>query len=174
MSAAIGGFLCGAILAYAKTSSKQPDAVIFDQLSGYLAPAFFLSIGMQITQLSNVNWHSASLLALVLTAAFIGKLISPWILKNFISRREKWIMGVALLPRGEVGLIVASIGFQQGHLQHSTLLVLIIMVLVTSLTASIAIPWLVQNYKRPLLQDSMGGSGSSDAIVVAKTKVKYK
>lgn len=174
MSAAIGGFLCGAILAYTKTSCKQPDVVIFDRLSGYLAPAFFLSIGMQITQLSNVNWHSASLLALVLTAAFIGKLMSPWILKNFISRREKWIMGVALLPRGEVGLIVASIGFQQGHLQHSTLLVLIIMVLVTSLTASIAIPWLVQNYKGPLRQDSIGEPGSSDAIVVAETKGKYK
>jgi len=55
---------------------------------------------------------------------------------------------MALVPRAEVALIVATIGFEQGHLTHHAMVALVIMTLVTSLLASFSIPIVANKLKK--------------------------
>lgn len=140
LSPIVGGFAAGAVFSLSKDTNTVLDSKYFDRLADSVAPLFFLSVGMQITEIGinkpEVFWY----VFLVVIAAIIGKLFCPWIIASSLVVKERWLLGMALLPRGEVGLIVASIGFQQQHISHHGMIALVVMTLVTALLPSIAIP----------------------------------
>jgi UTP:GlnB (protein PII) uridylyltransferase len=69
--------------------------------------------------------------ALLLVAAAIGKLVSP--LGAWGSPGDKLLIGLGMLPRGEVGLIFATLGLQTGVLGDDLYAALLLVVLVTTL-----------------------------------------
>jgi Kef-type K+ transport system membrane component KefB len=58
------------------------------------------------------------------------------------------IIGIGMVPRGEVGLVVAGIGHVQGILDDTTFSALIVMTLVTTLLAPPALRALLANDPR--------------------------
>ena len=96
-------------------------------------PVFFLQIGID----ADINaFLKASVLrdaALLLAVAVIGKLISP--LGAIGAPGDKWLIGLGMLPRGEVGLIFATLGLQHGVLGPDLYAALLLVVLVTTLGA---------------------------------------
>jgi Kef-type K+ transport system membrane component KefB len=58
------------------------------------------------------------------------------------------IIGIGMVPRGEVGLVVAGIGHVQGILDDTTFSALIVMTLVTTLVAPPALRALLANDRR--------------------------
>ncbi|WP_328824271.1 cation:proton antiporter [Pseudomonas arcuscaelestis] len=147
LSLAVGGFVAGAVLSVSSHGDHAGDSDFFDRLSNWLLPLFFLSIGMQITTLNLEDPQVLALTSLVLLAALAGKLFCPWLIDGGLSLRERWLLGVSLLPRGEVGLVVAGIGLQQQHLSHHGMVALVMMTLVTALGAALAIPWLAKGIR---------------------------
>jgi Kef-type K+ transport system membrane component KefB len=95
---------------------------------------------MQITDLGPVDSELIWLVLAVLLAAIAGKMVAPAFVASRLSRRERWILGLALLPRGEVGLIVASIGLSQQHISHHGMVALLIMTLATALLPALLLP----------------------------------
>lgn len=87
---------------------------------------------------------------MVIAAAVVGKLLAPWVTTAVLTVRERWLLGVALLPRAEVALVVASVGLQQGHLSHHAMIALVLMTLTIAIIASMVIPLLATR------ADSMG------------------
>ena len=75
------------------------------------APIFFFTIGLSLN-FREINWESGFIWLLslsVLAAAILGKLFSGFVL--FKDKRWiKWAVGIAMVPRGEVGLIFAEMG----------------------------------------------------------------
>ena len=73
-------------------------------------PIFFVMVGLSLN-LREIDWGSAfiwSFSVLLLLAAIAGKLIGAFLIKeNWPSR---WMIGTAIIPRGEVGLIFAELG----------------------------------------------------------------
>jgi Kef-type K+ transport system membrane component KefB len=59
---------------------------------------------------------------------------------NLTLLRERRSLGIALSPRSEVALVVASVGIQQGHLSHHAMIALVLMTLATAIIASSVIP----------------------------------
>jgi Kef-type K+ transport system membrane component KefB len=98
-------------------------------------PFFFVIIG------SHVDWRvfldpNILTLALAVTAvAIVGKLVGGVLPLLGLGRRSAAIVGVGMVPRGEVGLIVASIGLRMGIFPEEIFSVVVIMSILTTLFA---------------------------------------
>lgn len=144
LSAAVGAFAAGATMSFSVCCVRSPDEAFFDKISGFLAPFFFFNIGLQITQLDMHSPHMIQLGTLVLIAAIAGKLLSPWILINSTTANERNIIGWALVPRAEVAIVIASVGMQQGHLGHHSMISIVFMTMCTAILAPVVMPLIVQ------------------------------
>ena len=147
LSPVVGGFLAGAVASSFKTQhtrqenkNNSTDGDFFAGISRFLSPLFFLAIGLQITEISLEDDSLIDYALLVIAAAMIGKLLAPWVTTVAFTIRERWLLGVALLPRAEVSLVVASVGLQQGHLSHHAMIALVITTLATTIIAATVIP----------------------------------
>jgi Kef-type K+ transport system membrane component KefB len=100
----------------------------------FLVPIFFVSIGLK----TNVRLltESGLLLALVLViVAVVSKVLGGGLgarLGGF-TNRESLRVGVGMISRGEVGLIVASVGVNAGLIQTELFSIVTLIVLVTTL-----------------------------------------
>ncbi len=147
LSPVVGGFAAVFKTRFAQSTkaAKTTDSEFFASVSRFFSPLFFLAIGMQITELALADDELIGYVLLVIAATVIGKLLAPWVMGSFLSLRERWLLGFALLPRAEVALVVASVGLQQGHLSHHAMIALVLMTLATAIIASSVIPVLANH-----------------------------
>ncbi|MDD2759217.1 MAG: cation:proton antiporter [Methylomonas sp.] len=109
-------------------------------------PIFFVMVGLSLNlrkidwASSFIWWFSASLFA----AAVLGKLLGALLLSG--PWKERWAIGIAMIPRGEVGLIFAELGRTSGILNNDIYAVLIIVIAMTTLMS----PILLKSYYRYL------------------------
>lgn len=112
---------------------KLPHQSIEDLVSPIeelFAPVFFVMMGFQVDFFSFLQWDVV-LLGLAMTAvAMIGKVAAGFFTEK---GNNKWLIGVGLIPRGEVGLIFASIGKVTGVLDDHLFAVIIMVVILTTL-----------------------------------------
>lgn len=98
------------------------------------APIFFFTIGLSLN-FREINWGSSfiwMLFLLVLAAAVIGKLCSGFVLfkeKKWL----KWAVGIAMIPRGEVGLIFADMGKSGNVFDKDTYAAMILVIAITTM-----------------------------------------
>lgn len=111
------------------------------------APIFFVAIGLSL-DLSSIGWDSVfiwMLTALLFIAAVIGKLFSGLFLKNE-SIKSKFAIGTAMIPRGEVGLIFASVGLTAGVLKNDVYASIILVIALTTLLAPIGLKYIYRTH----------------------------
>jgi Kef-type K+ transport system membrane component KefB len=105
------------------------------------SPLFFVMVGVSLN-LSSVNWGSAFIWGLagsLLLAAFIGKFAAGFLIRE--PRRNQIAVGLAMIPRGEVGLIFAQLGFSQGILNGELYAALLIVVALTTMVPPFLLKW---------------------------------
>lgn len=133
IAAITGAFLAG--LMYSRTPERESLERNVSALAyGFFVPVFFVGIGLTVNlRLLNV---SALWLTLVVTfLAVAGKLLGAgWgaRLAGFPGR-EAWQLGAGMVSRGEVGLILASVGISENLLSQGEFSAIIGMVLITTL-----------------------------------------
>lgn len=116
---------------------KRHIEELVEDIAYFLVPIFFVYTGMQV-DISTFADPKIIIMALGFTfVAFIGKLASGLAAGKGVN---KWIIGFGMIPRGEVGLIFASVGMGLGVVTPPIYSVIVIMVIVTTL-----IPPLVLN-----------------------------
>lgn len=97
-------------------------------------PIFFVTVGLSLN-LQEVNFSSGYiwiLSGLLIVAAVLGKLAAGWVL----FKESKWVrmaVGLAMIPRGEVGLIFAEVGKNGGIFNQDLYAAMIIVITVTTL-----------------------------------------
>lgn len=102
---------------------------LLDPIGHFLIPIFFVVTGMA-TNLKVLFDVKILLVALGITvAAFAGKYVSGF----FAGRVNKSLVGFGMVPRGEVGLIFATIGLSLGVVSEEVFSVIVIMVILTTL-----------------------------------------
>ncbi len=125
----VGAFVAGIAL----TRSDQSDRIRRELAPvGHLfVPVFFLQIGIDadVGTFGNVTVLRDALILLVV--AVVGKMVSP--LGAIGSPGDKLLIGLGMLPRGEVGLIFATIGLANGVLDEHLYAALLLVVLATTL-----------------------------------------
>jgi Kef-type K+ transport system membrane component KefB len=107
-------------------------------LEGVFAPVFFVLMGFQVDVTTFLE-PSVLVTGLVLTlVAMLGKLAAG---TGVAPPQNRWIVGLGLAPRGEVGLIFASIGRAIGVLDNQLFSAVIIVVLLTTLLTPPLLTW---------------------------------
>lgn len=140
LSSIIGAFAAGLIIHDGYFESKSHSAgvqpynirqLIFP-LEFILAPLFFILIGIQVKLETFLDWHVLMTSAGLIAAAVIGKLLS-----GFGGNRgdDRLLIGIGMLPRGEVGLVFASIGRTLGVISDQLFLAIVLMIIVTTFLA---------------------------------------
>lgn len=106
-------------------------------------PIFFVAIGLSL-DLKAIDWSSLSIwviTGLLFISAIIGKLASGFLLKRE-TFTTKLIVGTAMIPRGEVGLIFANVGLTAGVLKDDIYTSIILVIALTTLLAPFALRYI--------------------------------
>ncbi len=128
------------ITATLERHAKQHVEELIKPLAHFLVPLFFVFTGMQVKLVTLLN-PAVLLVALGVTVvAFVGKIVSG----AMAGRVNKWIVGFGMIPRGEVGLIFASIGKSLGVISDDVFSVIVVMVIVTTLVTPVILTWLLR------------------------------
>jgi Na+:H+ antiporter len=140
----IGAFAAG-LLVVATPQSHEIERGI-TALGHFLVPLFFVTVGASVDISSLDPSRPASRFALLIGAVLIavgivGKLVAGY--APFWFRGKKLVVGVGMVPRGEVGLIFARIGLDSGVFDGGLFGAVTLMVIVTTLVAPLGLKWLL-------------------------------
>jgi Kef-type K+ transport system membrane component KefB len=117
------------VLQMASHHSEKHVEELIEPLALFLVPIFFVYTGMSVN-LSTMFDPKILTVALGITVvAFIGKYISGLAAGNV----NKSLVGFGMVPRGEVGLIFATIGKSLGVVNDEVFSIIVIMVILTTL-----------------------------------------
>ncbi|TFG73074.1 MAG: cation:proton antiporter [Solirubrobacterales bacterium] len=131
LAAVIGAFLAGMIVAETKEQHPIEDEIA--PLYAFFTPFFFASIGLALDL--DVLLEPETLLVVVgLSAlAVVTKLLGTWPGVRRLGGREAKIVALGMVPRGEVGIIVAGIGSVTGVVDAELFAAIVGMSIVTTL-----------------------------------------
>lgn len=147
MAAIIGAFFAG--LAFAEYSPRwnlQPRVAAINE---FLAPFFFFSMGSRL----NLGVFDGKLVvsAIVISLlAFVSKLVGCGLPVLRSGWKDALKVGIGMVPRGEVGLIVALVGLQMTAISEQAYALVIFMTASTTLVAPPILKILFRNDIPPL------------------------
>lgn len=131
LAAIIGAFLAGMI--FAEFKDQWPCEEDFHPINAFLVPFFFIYVGLQVHLAS---FSSVLLIALLVTVLAIAtKFIGCGIGARKLGGKSAAIVGMGMVPRGEVGIIVASIGLGVGAVSQDMFAVVVFMSMATTIVA---------------------------------------
>lgn len=144
----IGAFAAGIIIneKYFYNNGDTRNALTVHELVAplefILAPLFFMLIGIQVKIEMFFDWQVLLWAMGLIVAAILGKIISGY---GGDKEDNRLIIGIGMMPRGEVGLLFASIGKSMHIISEQLFAAIILMVFITTI---IVPPWLKYQYSR--------------------------
>ncbi len=109
-------------------------------------PIFFVFVGLSLN-LHEIDWSSPFIWGFSLTlmlVAIIGKMLGPFLIKTNMASR--WVIGMAMVPRGEVGLIFAELGRISGIFSNEIYAGMVMVIALTTLFPPFVIKWYYGRY----------------------------
>jgi Na+:H+ antiporter len=127
----LAGFGLSRINARAKHEVEQASAYVS---YAFLVPIFFVSIGL-VTDFAQLGLSSLPYAGLLILASVVTKVVGTGAgaLLGGFNRVEALRLGVCMISRGEVGLIMASIGLARGIFDDQVFPSLLLAILVSTL-----------------------------------------
>ena len=106
-------------------------------------PIFFVMVGLsmnlRVIDFSSMQFWSMTLVFLLI--AVVGKYLGAFLITQRCST-NKMLIGISMIPRGEVGLIFAEIGRVNGILDNDIYAVLIFVIVITTVVPPFLLKWL--------------------------------
>lgn len=127
----VGAFAAGLVLAPTEQALTIEKGIV--RLANVFVPIFFVAVGAAV-DVRTFGTREVVLVGATLTAvAIAGKFAAGF--APFWVRAQKTVIGVGMVPRGEVGLIFAQAGLTAGVIDAGEYSALMLMVLVTTFIA---------------------------------------
>ena len=143
----IGAFIAGMLLA----GSRQKEVIIEDltPLGHILAPVFFVLIGAAVNVKSIVGLLPLGLVfILVAVAGKVAGCASTALIAGF-DRYQALIIGLSMIPRGEISLILARSRVEQGLIDPNLYALIVFTVLGSTLLTPIFLKSVFKHLDRP-------------------------
>jgi Kef-type K+ transport system membrane component KefB len=139
----VGAFFAG--MSFAETEERWELVNRTKPIYEWLVPYFFVVTGMQVN-LRELGSPALLVPGLALAAiAIVTKVVGCGIGAAGMGWRRMIAIGVGMVPRGEVGLIVASTGLAMGLVGTATYGMVVLVVVVTTMVAppvlALVLPW---------------------------------
>ena len=133
----IGAFVAG--LALARTTSAERIRSELAPVGHLFIPIFFLQIGIDADVDAFAKPKVLGIAAVLLVIAVLGKLAAA--AGMFGSPGDRLLVGIGMIPRGEVGLIFATLGLSQHVFGQDVYGALILVVLATTVLTPTPLRW---------------------------------
>ena len=157
----LGGFAAGLALSrrfflpfgIALHTDKKFAQRIEDQMRPIVqlfTPIFFVFVGLSLN-LHEIDWSSSSIWIFslsLLIVAVIGKLAGAFLIQESWAR--SCVIGMAMIPRGEVGLIFAELGRISGIFTNEIYAALVMVIALTTLFPPLILKWFYGRYAQHL------------------------
>ena len=135
-AAIIGAFAAGLLLRRTTEAGDIEKAVL--PLGHFFVPLFFVVVGASVNVRTFVprdagGWRSLAIGGCLIAAAVLGKFAAGF--APFWFRGKKAVIGVGMVPRGEVTLIVAQMGLASGIFNDAMYSAVTLVVVVTTFLA---------------------------------------
>ncbi|MDR3071007.1 MAG: cation:proton antiporter [Endomicrobium sp.] len=144
----VGAFVAGLVL----STTKQKDEIKRDikPFYAFFVPIFFVLMGSNVdvsvfNPFVAANREVLVLIGILFIVAFIGKSVAG--LAVFKTGVNKLLVGVSMVPRGEVGLIFASIGLKNNIFKSQDYSALVAVIMLTTFVTPIVIKYLISKQK---------------------------
>lgn len=153
----LGGFAAGLALSrrfflplgIALHSDERFAHRIEDQMKPIVhlfTPIFFVFVGLSLN-LREIDWSSPFIWVFslsMLLVAIAGKLIGAFLIRE--NWPARWAIGMAMIPRGEVGLIFAELGRVSGIFNNEIYAGMVIVIALTTLLPPFVMKWFYGHY----------------------------
>jgi Kef-type K+ transport system membrane component KefB len=134
VAAIIGAFLAG--LALAPSISEETEHEI-EGVTQFLVPFFLAGIGLYMDLSVFQNPETLTICGLILVAAILTKLLGCGLGAWRLGSRNAFRIGVGMVPRGEVGMVVAQIGLSMGVIPKDVYAIVVFMSIATTMVAPV-------------------------------------
>jgi Kef-type K+ transport system membrane component KefB len=145
----VGAFVAGLILSTIKQSEEIKRDI--KPIYAFFVPIFFVLMGTNV-DISTFNPFVATnreilaLIAILFVVAFIGKVAAGFVV--FKKGINKFLIGVSMVPRGEVGLIFAGIGLKNSIFGIKDYSALVAVIMLTTFITPIILKYLLSKQKK--------------------------
>ena len=129
----IGAFLAGVALSEATDGTRLHQQS--QALTEFTTPFFLVAIGMKLNLAIFRSPDVIALSAIVITLAILTKFIGCGLGAVRMGKRRAIQVGVGMIPRGEVGIVVAQIGVAMTAVSDAVYGVVLAMAVITTLAA---------------------------------------
>ncbi len=153
----IGAFSAGLVLH--TTAQRMQIEKSTTTIAHFFVPIFFAAVGAAVNLRSLSNPAALKIGSALLVVGVIGKFVAGY--APFWFKGQKSLIGIAMIPRGEVGLIFASMGLATGALDIGMFSAITLMVMGTTFIA----PPLLSRYARTGAPSDTPGRGGIDDLV---------
>ena len=143
----VGAFAAGIVLSDSffrqyELTNQKPISIreLIMPLEVILVPIFFILMGIQVKLESFLSWPVVITACGLLLAAIVGKLLSGMGARAPV---DKLVVGIGMMPRGEVGLVFAAIGRALGVIDDALFSAVVLMIIVTTLLAPLLLKMVI-------------------------------
>ncbi len=122
-------------MVFAETADRFELQLKTRPLAEFMVPFFFVVMGNRLEIKSFLNTNVILLSLAITFIAIIGKLLGCSLPALSYGKRSALAIGIGMIPRGEVGLIVAALGLKLVVITKDIYSIVVIMVVLTTLLA---------------------------------------
>jgi Kef-type K+ transport system membrane component KefB len=134
VAAIVGAFLAGMALS-GSTGPRVRD--LAHGVTELLVPFFLASIGLHVNLAAFAETRTVLLAGIILAAAVASKFIGCGLGAVRLGKSDMVRIGLGMVPRGEVGMVVAQIGLGMGIIKQNVYAVVVFMSMATTIVAPV-------------------------------------
>lgn len=133
--AILGAFIAGLTIGDSVYLREQAREIMHQFVTNFFAPLFFVSIGLKANFIEHFD---LTIVTLILVLAFVGKVAGAGIGARLggMSAQRSLAVGFGLNARGAMEIILGSLAYDAGLINHEVFVALIFMALITSITSA--------------------------------------
>jgi Kef-type K+ transport system membrane component KefB len=142
LAAIIGAFLAGMIASETRQRDELEHKTL--PLLAFLTPFFFVITGAKIDLAELASGQALLMLLVVTVIAILSKLAGGFLGALSLGRSGAVIVGFGMVPRGEVGVVIASLGLAAGVFSDRIYAIIVAMSLLTAMVTPPVLAWLLR------------------------------
>jgi Kef-type K+ transport system membrane component KefB len=162
----IGAFAAGLVLH--RTPQRHDIEKKVTTLGHFFVPIFFAAVGAAVDLRTLVDGQVALVGGALILVALVGKFVAgyaPWWFRG-----NKAMVGISMIPRGEVGLIFAQMGLSTGALDVGLFSAIALMVMVSTFLPPPILARMSSTHPLPPNLADQPGDGGIDDLVSGEMK----
>jgi Kef-type K+ transport system membrane component KefB len=152
LAAIIGAFLAGMVVG--ESSERRALEAEVEPVAAFFTPFFFGFIGAQVDLVGLASTDALLLLAGITLVAVIAKFAGAFVGAVRLGAARAALVGWGMVPRGEVGIVVAGLGLSAGAIGSELYSVVVGMAILTTLIVPPLLPRLVRAAEPAASRDS--------------------